>query len=484
MGDLEPHVATDWSDMGNCGGCSEKLMSKRKEFYLMNRHADLVRMSTVAFLCFLFIICSGFLTSAFAQTLQRIEVPSSLNPVGSGARALGMGGAFIAVADDATAASWNPGGLIQLETPEVSIVGAYFNRAEDNTFGTNPEASGSQDVSKSNTNYLSATYPFNFLRHNMVISLNYQYLYDFTRDWKFTLIQKDLELSATQNIDYHQQGSLSAFGIAYCLQITPQFSFGLTLNFWENGIYRNRWEQKSTQMGYGTYVGYDFTSEIRSHIQYSFSGFNANLGILWNINSNLTVGAVLKTPFTADLRRESTGSTAILFPSYPAADTRSSSSSVEEQELDMPISYGIGFAYRFSDEFTASIDIYRTEWDDYILTDSNGNRTSPISGEYIGDSDIDPTHQVRMGAEYLFIKSNYVIPLRGGIFYDPAPAEGSPDDFYGLSLGSGIAYGRFLFDIAYQYRFGNNVGTSIMKNLNFSQDASEHTVYSSVIIHF
>ncbi len=33
VGDLEPHVATDWSDMGNCGGCSEKLMAKRKELY-------------------------------------------------------------------------------------------------------------------------------------------------------------------------------------------------------------------------------------------------------------------------------------------------------------------------------------------------------------------------------------------------------------------------------------------------------------------
>jgi len=80
-----------------------------------------------------------------------------------------------------------------------------------------------------------------------------------------------------------------------------------------------------------------------------------------------------------------------------------------------------------------------------------------------------------MGAEYLFIKEKYVIPLRGGIFYDPAPAEGSPDDYFGFSVGSGIAYKRFVFDIAYQYRFGNDVGTSILQNLNFSQDVEEHT---------
>jgi long-subunit fatty acid transport protein len=451
----------------------------------MNRYANLVyRISIAAFLCFLFMLCSGFLSSVFAQALQRIEVPSSLNPVGSGARALGMGGAFIAVADDATAASWNPGGLIQLETPEVSLVGAYFDRTEDNTFGTNPEASGSQDVPKSSINYLSAAYPFSFWGHNMIASVNYQNLYDFTREWNFPLMQASGNLSLNQNVDYRQEGSLSALGIAYCVQITPEFSFGLTLNFWKDGLYPNEWEQNTFQSGSGIYVGDPFIFESKSYDKYSFSGFNVNLGILWHVNSKVTIGAVVKTPFEADLRHESTFNSFIHYPGVPAADSTTSIASAEDETLDMPMSFGIGFAYRFSDEFTASIDIYRTEWDDYVLTDSTGNRTSPISGKYSGDSDIDPTHQVRLGAEYLFIKPTHVIPLRGGIFYDPAPAEGSPDDFYGLSLGSGIAYRQFIFDIAYQYRLGNDVGTSILKNLNFSQDLDEHTIYSSMIIHF
>jgi long-subunit fatty acid transport protein len=451
----------------------------------MNRYADLVyRISIAAFLCFLFMLCSGFLSSVFAQALQRIEVPSSLNPVGSGARALGMGGAFIAVADDATAASWNPGGLIQLETPEVSMVGAYFNRVEDNTFGTNHEASGEESISEKRINYLSAAYPFSFWGHNMIASVNYQNLYDFTREWNFPLMQASGNLSLNQNVDYRQEGSLSALGIAYCVQITPEFSFGLTLNFWKDGLYPNEWEQNTFQTGSGIYVGNPFIFESKSCDKYSFSGFNINLGILWRVNRKVTIGAVVKTPFEADLRHESTFNSFIHYPGVPAADSTTSIASAEDETLDMPMSFGIGFAYRFSDEFTASIDIYRTEWDDYVLTDSTGNRTSPISGKYSGDSDIDPTHQVRLGAEYLFIKPTHVIPLRGGIFYDPAPAEGSPDDFYGLSLGSGIAYRQFIFDIAYQYRLGNDVGTSILKNLNFSQDLDEHTIYSSMIIHF
>ena len=44
-------------------------------------------------------------------------------PVGAGARALAMGGAFIAVADDATAGSWNPAGLALLDRPQASFAG-------------------------------------------------------------------------------------------------------------------------------------------------------------------------------------------------------------------------------------------------------------------------------------------------------------------------------------------------------------------------
>ena len=44
--------------------------------------------------------------------------------IGIGARALGMGGAFVSVADDASAAYWNPAGLVQLEEREAMLMGA------------------------------------------------------------------------------------------------------------------------------------------------------------------------------------------------------------------------------------------------------------------------------------------------------------------------------------------------------------------------
>ncbi len=58
---------------------------------------------------------------------QRVSEPSLFAGItGSGARALGMAGAFTAIADDATAASWNPAGLCVLERPEASLVGQPY----------------------------------------------------------------------------------------------------------------------------------------------------------------------------------------------------------------------------------------------------------------------------------------------------------------------------------------------------------------------
>lgn len=102
-----------------------------------------------------------------AQTLPfGISLPPSLNfatspsPVGSGARAVGKGTAFIGVADDATAASHNPGGLVQLERPEVSLVGSYFLRFERQDV-TRPETVVEhQTLDHVHLNYLSAAYPF------------------------------------------------------------------------------------------------------------------------------------------------------------------------------------------------------------------------------------------------------------------------------------------------------------------------------------
>jgi len=432
----------------------------------------------------LFLIPQFIIHLGIVQSQPLVSVPSSMNPVGSGARALGMGGAFIAVADDATAASWNPGGLIQLEAPEISIVGACFQRSDDNDFGTNPEASGTQDIQNNNLNYLSATYPFSMINRNMVVSFNYQHLYDFYRNWDFPLSFTDNNTAITQDIDIDQEGSLSAIGFAYCIQMTPRISAGFTLNFWENRLNNNGWEGTTRQTGSGVDFGTPFTFDFTFTDRYTFRGINANLGLLWNLTDKINFGAVLKTPFTANITHKTTTDMEINFPTDSSRNQDYSSSNEEDEELYMPMSYGIGIAYRFNDKLTASIDLYITEWDEYKLINADGNEVSPVTGDSFDKTDIDPTHQIRFGAEYLHISGILVIPIRTGMFYDPAPADGQPDDFYGFTCGTGFAKAEIVFDIAYQYRFGNDVSEYILEDFDFSQEVKEHTVYASFIYHF
>ncbi|GAI10837.1 unnamed protein product, partial [marine sediment metagenome] len=187
-----------------------------------------------------------------ATPFPMIPVASSPNPVGSGARAIGMGGAFIAIADDATAASWNPAGLIQLERPELSIVGAYFSRKEDFSSNIHPESDNKGMIDGLNINYFSTSYPFKFYR-NMVVSLNYQRLYEFQRGFDYLLDYSSQGVNLEQDTLYSQSGYIGALGLAIAIELTPMFSFGATLNIWtEKLLWKNGWEGTYTIYGVET----------------------------------------------------------------------------------------------------------------------------------------------------------------------------------------------------------------------------------------
>jgi len=421
-----------------------------------------------------------------AETLAAdLEFATTPNPVGSGARALGMGGAFIAVADDATAASWNPAGLAQLESPEISAVSAFFSRTEDFHVGQKPEADGKQLIDPTfGLNYMSVAYPFSAADKHMVVSVSYQNLYDFSRNWNFPWPLREGVFDADLRIKRKQTGSLSALGLSYALLATPSFSLGGTLNIWNNNdVVKNKWTSTTHLSGNGSTKpgGFSLDFDYIEKDEYTFDGtsFNFNLGFLWFINHRLTLGGVFKYPLVADLIHTKT----VTDRSSSALNNNPQSVSTNET-LHMPLTYGLGLGYRFSDALTMSFDVTRSHWENFAIQNAKGEMISPITNKDIGNSNVGTSTQVRLGAEYLIIAEKFLIPIRGGAFYDPAPTTSGVDNYYGLTCGSGFAWGRYAFDIAYQYRFGNNVGDHMLRNQDFKQNMSEHAVYSSLIVHF
>jgi len=422
-------------------------------------------------------------SSVWGQAIERIEVGSSFNPVGSGARSLGMGGAFIGIADDATAASWNPGGLTQLDSPEQSVVYGYIHRIEHTDIEEHPESTGSESFSPSHLNYLSIAYPFELGERNypMTISLNYQKMYDFNHGWSYSLNENDSFFVAPTQSEYEQKGSLYALGLAYCIDLAVNFALGFTVNYWGDFILENQWEQKYYKK-WETLSGTDIESRNE---KYDFRGWNFHIGFLWRICERLRLGGVFKTPFTADIERSTSGLETHIDNNNQ--ETLTPLCGNYEEKLHMPMSYGIGLAYRWSDTVTFAADIYRTHWEDFKLKYEDGFEVSPLSGTKISDPEFKNIHNTtwfRIGSEQVIIvrKWNLYFSVREGIFYDPAPSEGKTDEYYGASLGLGIVWNRLVFDVAYQFRYGNNVNSAMSDGL--SQDINENTVYTSLIVYF
>lgn len=89
---------------------------------LKQRRSILMRVSFVTAA-----VCALSPSAALAQSTAGINAGIQFDFALPGARSVGMAGAFVAIADDATASQANPAGLTTLTRPEVSIEGRGWN---------------------------------------------------------------------------------------------------------------------------------------------------------------------------------------------------------------------------------------------------------------------------------------------------------------------------------------------------------------------
>ncbi len=458
------------------------------------------------------VLLVAFCLSAHAQ----VQINSSPNVVGSGARALGMGGAFIAVADDATAASWNPGGLTQLERPEFSAVYSWKFFSEDFDTGANLNPGDAEDTDFDEFNYISFVYPFQrtLAGRNFVVSLNYQQKFDFDRRLTFRyripqVLFGTLFSQKLGNIEFHQDGSLGSFSPAFGFEITDRISLGVVMNIWDQDLIPiNEWT-KTTRTDDTWLFGNSMrlTRTIQNERYENVKGINYTLGFLWKPTERFSIGGVYHTAFAADVDYTQRF-TVMGFP--PAAAVIK-----QRRRIEFPNAYGLGLAYRFpNDKLTIALDVTRREWDKFVEIEKGPSpifqerRFSPITGLPKWRSHHDPTYTVRLGAEYLFLNTqeplpNYLPSLRLGAFYDPEPASqashaqdlfgqvyqmgktGKPDDYWGLTLGLGVLIkNRVNLDLAYIYRWGDDVRKDTFSMWDVDADVTQHELYLSTVIYF
>ena len=493
---------------------------------------------------------------AWSQTLPalpepvRIQMNSSPNLVGSGARALGMGGAFIAVADDATSASWNPGGLTQLERPEMSVVYAWKWFREDFRRTSYVEPMGRFQVALDDLNYLSLVYPIRrtIAGRNLVFSLNYQRQYDFdmTRkhvardvganpwqvfgDFGVRIDGRDMSFQRGP-VKVDSDGGLGSLSPAFGFELTDRISVGMVANLWDSSLIpNNEWTVRTSERptlivnrAYDLFQNGRLLNRVgiwylqrqiseKEERYEDFDGTNYTFGLLCKPTERLSIGAVYHTKFAATVKytkmETSFGRVTSNWPG-PAVNIFDFDYDEKKLRIEYPSAIGLGLAYRFpNDKLTLSLDVTRREWDEYVVIDPRRGRMSPITGLPKWRSAHDPTYTVRLGGEYVFVdpsrpKQKLLPSVRAGLFYDPEPAsgrkdgwwgitkgDGSVDDYYGVALGLGLLIAnRVNLDAAYQYRWGNDVRRDIFANnipfeRGFHEDVEQHQLYLSTVIYF
>lgn len=515
-----------------------------------------------------------------APTIYSAPLPS-----GSGARALGLGGAFTAVADDATAASWNPAGLTQLERPEFSFV--YRLKREQNRHwsGNEDYRVGDDDFYGNALNYLSAVMPTRLFEHNVVFSLNFQEVFDFTQRFhadfssltslsehqsrsdtshetitrhydlangyldlteyltthRTTTLFQQLSSSTLGRMRFQQEGSVQAVTPAIAVEVAPRFSLGIAVNIYQDALlgadairsqtrarYSGTMDSQSrvtdtlTTSGDWSYSGeymsptvafpldpdrgkvpeYSTTESVDelTRLQYEgyydvydriddFRGVNATLGALWNASEKLTLGFCLDLPWTAHARQHKTVRAGVTVPDYPAADTAMLSRVAKDIEFDFPLYWAAGGAWQWNNRLTTSLDVSQTQWSRYAFKAEGEPRINPLDGTPHGRHPLDDCWAVHTGTEYLWVLARTEIPFRAGFFWEQRPAVGQPDDYWGISLGSGFSIGRgenkLIIDAAYIFSWGNDVMGTLVPGQQDSlgTDVRRHDLYVSCIYH-
>lgn len=356
----------------------------------------------------------------FLGIIQLSAQMANFNLSGAGARALGMGGAFIGVADDATAIAWNPAGLTQLERAELSVVTRFVSDGyEENWYGDKYEDTQTHFV----MNFISAALPLNIGKSNLVAAFALQRQIDlFTGGTGYDYFGNEVK--------FEGKGGVDSFTFASGIKAMPWLYAGLAANIW---------------MG-----SYEYEENFRSDYKYSeeYSGFNLVAGLMLDLNEldnpvPVKFGSVFRTPFELELEMKDDF----------GKDT---------DTFDMPAMVGFGVAIQPGELFTISAD--------YEM-------------RYYSESDLPfDMNQLRIGTEYLFLTDFAVIPFRAGFFTHPTfmqDEKGDQVSGVGLSLGTGLIFERFALDFGLS---GNNA--EIEYDPDFTQTYTQAIFALSAILYF
>ncbi len=404
-----------------------------------------------------------------------------------GARSLGMGGAFIARADDATAAEANPAGLTTLRRPEIAIDMRDMRVSQTiEVGGTWPWLTSIEVPARDlDISFASVVVPLG----DFAVAASYSRKLDFHNE--VDLIGR----YDTPAFHLGPSGLLSAdecAGVEGCgrHEIYPFSTFvHVELASWS---LTGAWKRGPLSVGLGLRYS-DFAEETRvrridldqeGQPEFRIEQINGSRLFGSDHDSDVTFVTGVKWDFS---ERWSAGAVYKKGPSFPAPVYAGLAEDGDEglhrmgsPRFHVPDVAGAGVSFRPAPLLTLSADVVWVEYsnltDDFV---SVIEFKSPQDVESIQGYGVDDGIEPHLGAEYFF-PFEVPLALRAGWWRDPAHeiAFGAPvrsahdaaatilfpggDDEDHWALGLGLSWSQFQIDVAFDRSPSNSVGSLSM----------------------
>jgi long-subunit fatty acid transport protein len=404
-----------------------------------------------AFIASLLAVCG-----LFAQTPEE-AVRLLENEEGSGVRAMAMGNAFSAVADDYTAVYWNPAGLALLSCSELGGDFTHFQFSNEATFWGNTQA-GKETYTKLKS--LGLAYRFPTSRGGFGLGLGFQRIKDldgFLNFNGFNEIPSDLSFELEDdfgdtrlyNFDRHvfqteeiaEKGHLNIWSIGAGIAMSPHLNLGAAIQIFTGKYdYLFDFYQDDVDNWYAAYPANFLIYELHQRIFSQFSGAGLKIGGLFHVNEEFRLGLSVDLPTAIRVHEDWSENDALIFDDDFISEMNTGLNEWE-YAIRYPAQISLGAAFDFKQILLAGNMSYR-DWtqtrfevpDGY---DMNDDYSSLLSQNFAFSEQFRPVWSWGVGGEYRTLGG---VSLRGGYRVVPSPLYGADEtlDKRYFSAGLGL----------------------------------------------
>ena len=410
-----------------------------------------------------------------------------------GAKAMGMGNAFIAQADDPTALFHNPAGISFMKGTQVNMGAtnilvpstefegtAPLSGISPNIGTTSTVEKGKQDLFIAPTFYLTHT----FEGSPLSVGLGINAIYPLAKTWDASsAFRAEVVNIAVKPINIQPT-------VAYRFDnLNLAVAAGLDVTHAMVTMQKNVYLDKNTELGN---LGLDGTA----------TNLGYNLGLKWKPTPEISVGAAyrseikLKIDGTADFLATTQAGHNMIGRSadYTSPYSRTRVVSGVSTDITLPSSFGFGVAWQPIKELTLEADAEWTGWSsmkklEFSFEGSQfanfNNKPKPLNWNDVWC--------YKFGGQYAMNKN---VDLRLGYMYDKNPIPDStlgpvlPDsDRHSFSIGQGFHNDYFSLDLAYMWthfvdRTVSNQDMTAMTGATGTYKSDVHLFSGSVTVKF